>query len=125
MIVTTSLTSDFTTEFSDGLHRALADTGQQNGGEDAGFHPHDLLEAAVATCINMTVRVYAKNHGLTLTSVKVIVRLDRTVPETAVFRSEVQVQGDNLTEEIVEKLRQIARKCPVSRTLQRSIRFEY
>lgn len=50
MIETESRSEPYATRFSDGVQEALADTTADKGGGGAGFRPHDLLEAALATC---------------------------------------------------------------------------
>jgi len=64
MICATSESIPFQTRFSDGEHEGLADTTADKGGGNSGFRPHDLLAAAVASCINMTVRMYAERHAI-------------------------------------------------------------
>jgi len=123
MITATSDVPNFKTIFTDGERAAEADTTPKNGGADVGFHPHDLLEAAIATCINITVRMYASKNGIAAERVVARVTLDRSNPAEAVFRSEVELEGD-LTEEQRGTLRDVARACPVRRTLMRAIRFE-
>lgn len=123
MIVTTSESTRYRTRFSNGKHEGTADTTAEKGGSNSGFRPHDLLEAALATCVNMTVRMYADNHGIPLTSVTARVSLDRSAPDQSTFRYDVEFAGDLMPEQI-EKLHQAANACPVRRTLSRTIQFE-
>lgn len=123
MITARNAVSDFSTAFTDGVHSAVSDTTLEGGGSDLGFHPHDLLEAALATCVNITVRMYASTHGFPLHAVVTRVTLDRSNPVEAVFRSHVELEGD-LTIEQRLKLQRVAAACPVRRTLMRAIRFE-
>ena len=123
MIRATNEPAPYRTRFSDGEHECLADTTPAKGGGNSGFRPHDLLEAALASCINMTVRMYAAHHGIPLGTVAVKVSLDRGNPEETVFRYEVDVDG-NLTPAQRDQLLHAARACPVSRTLAKRIRFE-
>jgi len=123
MICATSESAPYQTRFSGGEHQGLADTTAGKGGQHSGFRPHDLLEAAVATCINMTVRMYADRHGIPLRSVTVKVSLDRSHPEETVFRYRLDADGD-LTPPQEDRLQLAARNaCPVSRTLSKPIRF--
>ena len=123
MICAKSQLARYQTRFSDGEHEGIADTTADKGGAHFGFRPHDLLEAALATCVNMTVRMYADNHGIQLQAVTTNVSLDRTRPDEVVFRYEVELDGE-LTEEQRNKLFQAASACPIRKTLSRSIRFE-
>lgn len=123
MIVSTSEEPRYRNTFSDGVHKAVSDTTTDKGGGNSGFRPHDLLEAAVATCVNMTVRMYADSRSIALAGVKTKVSLDRSDPQSAVFHYKVELDGD-LTESDRENLLRAAAACPVRRTLSRAIRFE-
>ena|SRR5690242_5434716 len=123
MITATSDSPNFKTVFTDGEHSTLSDTTANNGGAGEGFRPHDLLEAAIATCINITVRMCATREGMPLKGITTRVSLDRSEPDEAVFHHEVELQGE-LTPEQRAKLMKVARACPVRRTLMRNIRFD-
>jgi putative redox protein len=123
MIRANSELTRYRTRFSDGEHQGTSDTTADKGGAHSGFRPHDLLEAALATCVNMTVRMYADHHGIPLAGVTTNVILDRTRPDEVVFRYEVGLDGD-LTAEQQDSLLHAASACPVRRTLSKRIRFE-
>jgi putative redox protein len=122
MIHCTSEPSRYQTRFSDGAHHGISDTTADKGGSHSGFRPHDLLEAALATCVNMTVRMYADSHAIPLRTVATTVNLDRSHPDEVVFRYEVELDGD-LTPEQRDKLSNAASACPVRRTLSKKLRF--
>ena len=123
MIYATSESTRYQTPFSDGEHHGVSDATFDHGGSHSGFRPHDLLEAALATCVNMAVRMFADNHAIPLGSVTTKVSLDRTRPDEVVFRYEVGLDGE-LTPEQRDKLLHAAAACPVRRTLSKRIRFE-
>ncbi|MHB8070238.1 MAG: OsmC family protein [Desulfobaccales bacterium] len=123
MIIATSDAPAYRTLFSDGEHQAVADTTKEGGGNDAGFWPHHLLEAALATCINITLRKYAQQNTIPLSRAVTKVQLDRSRPEEAIFAYEVELQGD-MTAEQREALLQAAGDCAVSQTLLRRISFK-
>ena len=122
MIISTSESPQYSTRFSDGKHAGMADTTAEKGGSGSGFRPHELLEAALATCVNMTIRMYADNHGIPLQGVTTRVRLDRQGSEQAIFNYEVEFVGD-LAPEHTEKLLRAAHACPVRHTLSGAIVF--
>jgi putative redox protein len=124
MITATSAGPAYLTRFSDGLHEGLADTTPDKGGAGAGFRPHDLLASALACCINMTVRMYAERKQVVLDSVTTQVDLDRSDPESPVFRYTVDVQGTAVTEEFRKRIAHIVQACPVHKTLSLPARFE-
>jgi putative redox protein len=123
MISATSQVARYQTRFSDGVHEGFSDTIVDRGGQNSGFRPHELLEAALASCVSMTVRMYADRHAIPLASVTAKVRLDRSQADEIVFRYEVDVDGD-LTPEQKDRLLHAAGACPVRKTLSKKIRFE-
>ncbi|GFK95111.1 hypothetical protein NNJEOMEG_02968 [Fundidesulfovibrio magnetotacticus] len=122
MIVSQSLEQDYLARFSDGTHEALSDTTPEHGGAAAGFSPHDLLEAALANCIVIISRMYAKKHDIPLEGVKATVTLRRDDPAKAVFEYSVEHQGD-ITPEQRERLLKAISACPVHKTLKREMVF--
>jgi putative redox protein len=112
----------YRTRFSNGTHEAFADTTPDKGGGTAGFRPHELLEAALASCVSISVRMAAEKHAIPLDAVSTRVRLDRGA-EGAVFHTEIEIHGDSLTPEQRARLLDAAKACPVRRTLSGPIRF--
>jgi putative redox protein len=112
----------FDTWFTNGKHEGHCDAPVDKGGGDAGFGPHELLEAALASCLNIWVRVSAKNHNIPLAGVVTEVTLERRAPEEAVFRYGLELKGP-LTEEQRWALIQAAQSCPVHQTLAGKISF--
>lgn len=102
--------------FTNGEHSSYADLPAAKGGAGSGFGPHDLLEAALATCMTITVEMYAAKHGLPLESAAAEVRLDRSDPDAVAVIYSLTFTG-SLTEGQRESLRVAASKCPVQRTL--------
>jgi putative redox protein len=107
--------------FTNGQHEAFADATTEKGGQNAGFRPHDLLQAALACCITMTARMFAEEHAIPLRQARAIVHLTREQDET-IFEVKTEFDGD-LTVEQLERLQAAIRACPVRKTLSRSIRF--
>lgn len=66
--------------------------------------------------------MYADEHGIPLGQVSTRVSLNRTTPGEAVFEYDIELAGP-LTEAQRRKLIQIAKTCPVHRTLSKSISF--
>ena len=108
-------------------HSFITDEPVAMGGEDAGPDPYTLLLAALGSCISMTVTLYARRKQWPLESVTVRLGQNRMHSkdckecqqmEGYIHRIErdVSFTGD-LTEEQRARLREIAHKCPVHKTL--------
>ena len=86
MITCFSKKTHFDTWFTNGKHEGHCDAPGEKGGCDAGFGPHELLEAALASCLNIYVRVCAQKQNIPLAGVVTEVTLERHTPEEVVFR---------------------------------------
>jgi putative redox protein len=113
----------YQTTFSNGKHTAYADTTEDKGGKSSGFRPHELLEAALATCLNMHLRMYADTHDISLDEVQTTVTLDRSLPNDVIFKYSIDLIGP-LTKEQRQRLFQIAKTCPVHKTLLKVISIQ-
>ncbi|MFZ3090188.1 MAG: OsmC family protein [Nitrospirota bacterium] len=100
----------------------FSDAATDKGGKNNGFRPHELLEAAYAACLNMSIRDKADREKIPLENVVVSVNLDRSNPKEVVFKYKIQLPG-SLTEEQKRALRETAESCPVRKTLSRTIKF--
>jgi putative redox protein len=117
----------------DGLH-LIADEPREFGGSGTGPTPYDLLLAALGTCTSMTVGLYAREHELPLENVTVRLshaRVHETDCEECVEQPRL-LDRITLTLELTgalddaqrERLRQIAARCPVHKTLTSKISIE-
>lgn len=122
MIHADSESRQFCTRFTNGEHVGSADTTADKGGGGMGFRPHELLEAAVATCMNMSLRMCAEKHGIPLTGATVVVSLKRNAPETPALVYRIQLYGA-LSDEQQKRLLASVDTCPVRTTLSNSLRF--
>jgi len=122
----------FRTEVRLGRHDIIADEPRSVGGTDLGPTPYDLLSAALATCTSMTLRMYANHKGLNLESATVRVEHDKIHAEDCEdcesgsgkideFRRTISLEGD-LTDEVRNRMLEIADRCPVHRTLHGEIK---
>jgi putative redox protein len=116
MIRSASLGVPYQTAFSNGDCSAAADLPREKGGEGQGFGPHELLEAALATCMTVTVRMLAAKHGFPVSGVGCEVRIDRSVPGRATLHYSLTIDGP-LSDDQRRLLREAADQCPVARTL--------
>jgi putative redox protein len=109
-------------DVSNGGARLIADTVADKGGSGGGFRPHDLLEAALAACLNISVRMCADAEGIALSDVRTAVSLDRSSPDTVVFVYRVGLDGA-LSDEERARLLAAADASSVKATLSREISF--
>jgi putative redox protein len=123
MIKATSELSSYQTSFTNGQDVSMADTTSEKGGSAAGFRPHELLEAALASSLNMTMRMFAEEHSIPLTSVSTTVKLDRNYPDETIFNYALELTGP-LSESDRRLLTEAARSCPVRQTLSKKLSFQ-
>jgi putative redox protein len=105
----------------DGRHRLITDEPERLGGDGSGPAPHELFPAALAACISTTLVMYARTKGWELGGVTVDVDYDhRSTPRR--FDIEIRV-GDELTDEQIARLEQVARACPLRRSIEAGAEF--
>ena len=130
-VVVRGKSSGFAQEITVGPHRLVADEPVAVGGTDTGPTPYDLVLSALGACTSMTVSLYARRKQWPLEAVTVRLRHSRIhavdcenceTKEGMLDRIEadVELQGA-LSEEQRARLLDIARKCPVHRTLTAEI----
>jgi putative redox protein len=106
----------------DGQHRLITDEPDRLGGDGTGPAPHELFPAALAACISTTLVMYSRTKGWELGDVTVAVDYDhRSTPRR--FEVAIELSGE-LTDAQLERLEQIARSCPLRRSIESGIEFE-
>jgi putative redox protein len=105
-----------------GRFHLLTDEPETVGGEDTAPAPHELLPAALASCIATTLAMYARTKEWDLGDVEVDVVYHRR--ETPLrFEVEIRLGGD-LTPEQLRRLEKVAATCPVRRSIETGAVFE-
>ena len=122
MIVSKSFGEKYRAKISNGSAILHADVAEEKGGQGNGFRPHDLIEAGYAACLSITARMALDRMGVDYDGVTVEVSLDRSVEDQAVFRWRLDITGD-VGEDVKRAVRRTVAKCPVNRTLSRSLSF--
>jgi putative redox protein len=105
-------------------HTVTADEPRDNGGDDSGPSPQELLAASLASCTAITIEMYANRKGWDVGEIAVNVDYEpaqRGSPTR--FRMDVELPKE-LPEEQRERLMQIGAKCPVHRALEGEVMFE-
>jgi putative redox protein len=105
-------------EIEGGAHRLVVDEPEVAGGTDAGPAPTRLVAAGLASCIAITMEMYAERKGWEIGAVEVDVdvELEGFAPKS--FTASIRFP-EGLDEEQRQRLLAIARKCPVHKALAR------
>lgn len=125
---------NFQQEIVAGNHSWFADEPLEAGGNDTGPDPYGLLLGALGACTSMTLLMYARRKGWTLEHVEIRLSHRRDYLKDCEDCSAKAVQIDriertiNLTGQLDEaqraRLVEIAKMCPVHRTLSGTMQIE-
>ncbi len=121
----------FTTQMTVGSHTMMADEPTNFGGNDFGPSPYEFVSAGLSACTAMTVQMYVKRKGWDLQNIEVHTshtKVSKQVVENGeqkemkvdTFNREIKLKG-NLDEKQIQRILQIADKCPVHKTLHSDI----
>jgi putative redox protein len=102
-------------EMQNGRHSFFVDEPVDVGGTDTAPSPDEYLEAALASCTAITLRMYANRKEWPIENIEVSVQLERKEGQSFFNRS-IKLIG-NIQPEEKQRLLQIAKACPVSKTL--------
>ena len=127
--------AEFLQQATAGRHQFAIDEPVSYGGTDTAATPYDLLLAALGSCTSMTIGLYARRKGIPLENVTVslwhskIHATDCAECETRVGRIDrievaIELTGD-LSDEQRRKLIEVAKLCPVHRTLTSEINIRF
>jgi putative redox protein len=118
--------------YSDDAAVLIADEPVEVGGNGTGPDPYVLLLSALGACTSMTLKLYARQKGWPLDNVTVHLSQERVHSTDSAdcgtrsdcyihkIRREVVLEG-NLTDEQRVRLREIASRCPIHKTLTSKI----
>ncbi len=120
----------FLQDITSGSHlHMLADEPLAYGGTNMGMSPYGFLSASLGACTSMTIRMYARRKGWPLEHVSVDVSHDKVHAQDAEvgadhkidsFTRRIKLTGPDLDAEQRTRLLEIADRCPVHRTLERT-----
>lgn len=126
---------NFTTSIQTAKHSLIADEPESVGGDDFGPSPYELLNASLAACTTMTLKMYARRKKWDLKEVYVYLSHSKKHVKDMGEDSEISkpsyidlltkklaFEGD-LTEEQRQRLKEIASRCPVHKTLESDIKI--
>lgn len=106
-------------------HLVVVDEPEDNGGTDKGPSPTDLLAASLASCTAITIAMYADRKEWSIEGMEVAVESPGT-PERGEAASFVVTLAlpESLEDDQVARIKTIAGKCPVHRTLAGDVEIE-
>jgi putative redox protein len=105
-----------------GRHVIVTDEPARLGGTDLGPAPHELLPAALASCIGTMISLYARTKGWELSEVEVEVDYD---PDAMPRHCRISVHlPESLTADQVKRLERVATTCPFRRALETGFEFD-
>jgi putative redox protein len=105
-------------------HELIADEPRDEGGEDEGPSPQELLAASLASCTAITMEMYAMRKGWDVGDMTVDVNYEPAQRGSPTRFEMVIKMPKELPEEQRQRLMQIAAKCPVHRTLEGEVMFD-
>lgn len=115
--------TDFITDIFSKTNSIISDEPLDNGGQDKGFNPYELLASSLASCTCATLKMYLnrKDWGVKETTVEVVLERDK---ENNITRMDRKISfNGNLTEEQKQRLLTIANACPVHKILTNPIQI--
>lgn len=99
-------------------HDVLSDMSEQDGGDDAGMAPAEMLAGSLGACVAMMVQGYCDARGYTDGDVAVCVTLEMADNPKRVGGFAIDVElPDGFPEEKMDAVRRVAELCPIHATL--------
>ncbi len=125
---------NFTTSIQTPKHSMIADEPASIGGDDFGPSPYDYLNAGLVACTAMTLKLYARRKNWDLREIFVYVSHSRKHSDDLNIEVEkpkyldyiskkLKFVGD-LNEKQKQRLKEIASKCPVHKTIASEVIFD-
>jgi putative redox protein len=105
-------------------HALTIDEPRDKGGDDNGPTPQELLAASLASCTAVTIEMYAKRKGWEIGTIEVACEYTPAERGHATNFKLLLRLPSSLAVEQLDKLRAIAARCPVHRTLDGDVTFE-
>jgi len=125
--LTATNTLNYQVEIKANSHSILADEPKSVGGDDLGPSPFELLLGSLAACTAMTVRMYAQRKEWPLEKINLSLSHQKVSANACddcltlngkvdIINIDIEFEGD-LSDDQHERLRYIAGRCPVHRSL--------
>lgn len=108
--------------YTNGSLEAIADRPAPVKGEEKYFAPLELLEASLASCVAITVRMFAQTHNINLEKVTVDIKIDDSNHADIIAYKKISFEG-NLSEKDKNKLLNAAKICKIGKILSKGVSF--
>ena len=125
---------NFTTSIQSKNHTMIADEPASVGGSDFGPSPYEYLNAALAACTVMTLKMYAARKNWDLQEVFVYISHSRKHSDDLNIEVEKPKYLDHISKKLKfvgnldhqqkERLKEIASRCPVHKTIASEVIFD-
>jgi putative redox protein len=125
---------NFTTSIQTKNHSFIADEPASIGGSDFGPSPYEYLNAALAACTVMTLKLYAERKQWDLQEVYVYVSHSRKHSDDLQVEVDKPKYLDHISKKLKfvgnldatqkERLKELASRCPVHKTIASEVIFE-
>ncbi|MFT4806573.1 MAG: putative OsmC-like protein/pimeloyl-ACP methyl ester carboxylesterase [Psychroserpens sp.] len=122
---------NFTTTIQTAKHNFIADEPDSVGGDDFGPSPYDFLSAGLAACTVMTLKIYAERKKWDLQEVYAHITYSKKHSDDLMLDVDKPTRIDHLSKKLTfigdldesqrQRLKEIASKCPVHKTLQSEV----
>lgn len=101
-----------------GDHQLTTDVSIAEGGEDLGPSPHDLYDAALASCKALTVMWFARKKNIPVTHIDTRIERDDSEERQGTYRlsTHLIIHGD-INDEEFHQLSVVAEKCPIHKLM--------
>lgn len=127
--VSVSLENKFQTDIMVRSHALRADEPHDNGGDDTGPTPSEMLLSAIGSCQAITMKLYAGRKDWPLEGIEMELTLEKVKaeqypefdskgrPVIDVINTRMRLLGD-LTPEQKKRIAEIGGRCPVHKTVE-------
>jgi putative redox protein len=106
-------------------HEIAVDEPVNEGGEDSGVMPTELLAASIASCFCLALAFTAGKRGRELPGLQVVVRKVRAGRELRHERFEIDARAEVPEDELAALIEPARRVCWVSNTLAHGVELSY